>query len=80
MLDKVIRFFIVLTFVIAGGALLRLATPWMATLITTEFFQVLHSDWRSSGRNRRLAGITVFYSLAQNFHVLRRKAAQQNAD
>ena len=40
MLDKVIRFFIVLTFVIAGGALLRLATPWMATLITTEFFQV----------------------------------------
>ena len=40
MLDKVIKFFIVLTFVIAGGALLRLATPWMATLITTEFFQV----------------------------------------
>ncbi len=40
MLDKIIKFFIVLTFVIAGGALLRLATPWMATLITTEFFQV----------------------------------------
>ena len=40
MLDKVIRFFIMLTLVIAGGALFRLATPWMATLITTEFFQV----------------------------------------
>ena len=33
MLDKVIRFFIMLTLVIAGGALFRLATPWMATLI-----------------------------------------------
>ena len=40
MLDKVIRFFITLTFVIAGGALLRLATPWMASFITTEFFKV----------------------------------------
>ena len=40
MLDKVIRFFITLTFVIAGGALLRLATPWIASFITTEFFQV----------------------------------------
>ncbi len=39
MLDKVIRFFITLTLVIAGGALLRLATPWITALITTEFLQ-----------------------------------------
>lgn len=40
MLDKVIRFFIILTCVITGGALLRLASPMMATFITTEFFEV----------------------------------------
>ncbi|MBR6012665.1 MAG: PIN/TRAM domain-containing protein [Selenomonadaceae bacterium] len=40
MLDKVMRFFITLTFVIAGGALLKLASPFVATYITTEFFQV----------------------------------------
>lgn len=40
MLDKVMRFFITLTFVIAGGALLKLASPLLANYITTEFFQV----------------------------------------
>lgn len=40
MLDKVMRFFITLTFVIAGGALLKLASPLLTTYITTEFFQV----------------------------------------
>lgn len=40
MLDKVMRFFITLTFVIAGGALLKLASPLLTNFITTEFFQV----------------------------------------
>ena len=40
MLDKVIRFFIMLTLVIAGGALCRFATPLMADLISTELFSV----------------------------------------
>lgn len=40
MLDKVMRFFITLMFVIAGGALLKLASPLLTTYITTEFFQV----------------------------------------
>lgn len=40
MLDKVMRFFITLTFVIAGGALLKLASPLLTNYITTEFFQV----------------------------------------
>lgn len=40
MLDKVIKFFITLTFIVGGGALMRLATPWMTKFITTEFFQV----------------------------------------
>ncbi|MBQ9442280.1 MAG: PIN/TRAM domain-containing protein [Selenomonadaceae bacterium] len=40
MLDKVMRFFITLTFVIAGGALLKLASPFLTSFITTEFFQV----------------------------------------
>lgn len=39
MLDKVMRFFITLTFVIAGGALLKLASPLLTNFITTEFFQ-----------------------------------------
>ena len=40
MLNKVVRFFITLTFVIVGGALLKLASPLLATFITLEFFQV----------------------------------------
>lgn len=40
MLDKVMKFFITLTFVIAGGTLLKLASPILATFITIEFFQV----------------------------------------
>ena len=40
MLDKVMRFFITLTFVIVGGVLLKLASPLLTTYITTEFFQV----------------------------------------
>lgn len=40
MLNKVVRFFITLTFVIVGGALLKLASPLLATFITFEFFQV----------------------------------------
>lgn len=40
MLDKVMRFFITLTFVIAGGALLKLTSPMLTNFITTEFFQV----------------------------------------
>lgn len=39
MLDKVVRFFIMLTLIIAGGALFRLASPQLTTFITTEFFQ-----------------------------------------
>ena len=40
MLDKVIRFFIMLTLIIAGGALFRLASPQLTEFISTEFFQV----------------------------------------
>ena len=40
MLNRVVRFFITLTFVIVGGALLRLASPILATFITLEFFQL----------------------------------------
>ena len=40
MLDKVMRFFITLTFVIVGGVLLKLASPILTNYITTEFFQV----------------------------------------
>lgn len=40
MLDKVMRFFITLTFVITGGALLKIASPLLTNYITTEFFQV----------------------------------------
>ncbi len=40
MLDKVIRFFITLTLIIAGGALCRFASPFMADLISTELFSV----------------------------------------
>lgn len=40
MLDKVMKFFIILTFVIAGGALLKLASPLLADFITVEFFQM----------------------------------------
>ena len=40
MLNKVVRFFITLTFVIVGGALLRLVSPILATFITLEFFQL----------------------------------------
>jgi len=39
MLNKVVRFFITLTLVIVGGALLKLASPLLATFITLEFFQ-----------------------------------------
>ena len=40
MLNRVVRFFITATFVIVGGALLKLASPLLATFITLEFFQV----------------------------------------
>ena len=40
MLNRVVRFFITLTFVIVGGALLKLASPILATFITLEFFQL----------------------------------------
>ena len=40
MLNRVVRFFITLTCVIVGGALLKLASPLLATFITLEFFQV----------------------------------------
>ena len=40
MLDKAIRFLITLTFAIAGGAALRLASPLLLTFINLEFFQV----------------------------------------
>ena len=40
MLDKTIKFFIMLTLIIAGGALFRLASPLLTDYITTEFFQV----------------------------------------
>ncbi len=39
MLDKVIKFFIVLTLMIAGGALSNLASPYFTKYISTEFFQ-----------------------------------------
>ena len=39
MLDKAIRFLITLTCAIAGGALLRLASPLLLTYINLEFFQ-----------------------------------------
>ena len=40
MLDKVLRFFITLVFAIAGGALLKLASPMLAMFISMEFFNV----------------------------------------
>ena len=40
MLDKVIKFFIMLTLIIAGGALFKLASPQLTEFISTEFFQV----------------------------------------
>lgn len=40
MLDRIIKFFIMLTLIIAGGALFRLASPLLTDYITTEFFQV----------------------------------------
>ena len=40
MLNKVVRFFIIMTFVIAGGALLKLTSPLLAEYIKLEFFQV----------------------------------------
>ena len=39
MLDKAIRFLITLTSAIAGGAILRLASPLLLTYINLEFFQ-----------------------------------------
>ncbi|MBQ7705666.1 MAG: PIN/TRAM domain-containing protein [Selenomonadaceae bacterium] len=40
MLDKVIKFFIMLTLIIAGGALFRLASTPLTNFINAEFFQV----------------------------------------
>ena len=40
MLDKVLRFFITLVFAIAGGALLKLASPMLAMYISMEIFNV----------------------------------------
>ena len=40
MLDKIIKFFIMLTLIIAGGALFKLASPQLTEFISTEFFQV----------------------------------------
>ena len=39
-MDKVMKFFITLTMVIAGGALLKWASPLLAELIAVEFFQM----------------------------------------
>ena len=39
-MDKVMKFFITLTLVIAGGALFKWATPFLAEIITVEFFQI----------------------------------------
>lgn len=39
-MDKVMKFFITLTLVIAGGALFKLASPLLAEIITVEFFQM----------------------------------------
>lgn len=38
MLDKIIRFFIVLMFIVTGAALFKLASPYLTTFITDEFF------------------------------------------
>mgnify|MGYP002865569332 CR=1 FL=1 len=40
-MDKVMKFFITLTLVIAGGALFKLASPLLAEFITVEFFKML---------------------------------------
>ena len=40
MLDRVLRFFIILTCVIVGGVAFRLASPLLITYINPEFFQV----------------------------------------
>ncbi len=40
MMDKVVRFLITLLFALAGGAILNLATPLMAAVITSEFLNV----------------------------------------
>ena len=39
-MDRVMRFFITLTMVIAGGALFKWASPLLAEFITVEFFQM----------------------------------------
>ena len=39
-MDKVMKFFITLTMVIAGGALFKWASPLLAEFITVEFFQM----------------------------------------
>ena len=39
-MDKVMKFFITLTLVIAGGALFKLASPLLAEFITVEFFKM----------------------------------------
>lgn len=39
MLDKVIKFFIMMTLMIAGGALSQLASPYITQYLSTEFFQ-----------------------------------------
>ena len=39
-MDKVMKFFITLTLVIAGGALFKWASPLLAEFITVEFFQM----------------------------------------
>ena len=39
-MDKVMKFFITLTLVIAGGALFKWASPLLAEIITVEFFQM----------------------------------------
>ncbi len=40
MLDKIVKYFIMLTLIIAGGALFRLASPQITQYLSTEFFQV----------------------------------------
>ena len=39
MLDRVLRFFIILLAAIAGGALLNLATPFLTFFISTEILE-----------------------------------------
>ena len=39
-MDKVMKFFITLTLVIAGGAIFKWASPLLAEIITVEFFQM----------------------------------------